>query len=176
MKKLGDVLKGVAGVLLLAGLAVTSAVCSSPPKEIPFETVAKCPTSDYEQREPKLVVVSEKRELESLPMLSPPYGLDLDEALSRIDLSIHFLLVAFQGHQASGGHEIEILDIQQSGKKIKVRIKLTSPDSGATLGTPSPCHLVRLKRADLADTGRFAFILVDVLSGKEVAREEHTLR
>jgi len=176
MKKLGDVFKGAAGVLLLAGLAVTLAGCSSPPKEIPFETVAKCPTSDYEQREPKLVVVSEETELESLPMLSPPYGLDLDEILSRIDFSVYFLLGAFQGHQASGGHEIEILDIQQSGKKIKVRTKLTVPDSGATLGTPSPCHLVRLKRTDLVGTGKFAFVLVDVSSGKEVAREVHTLQ
>jgi len=176
MKKPGDVSKGVAGVLLLAGLAVTLAGCSSPPKQIPFETISKHSYSGYKQREAKLVIVSEQKEMDSLSGLRPPYGLDLDQALSEIDFSVHFLLTAFQGYQASGGYEIDIVEIQQLGKKIKISAEFINPDSGATLGTTSPYHLVRVRKADLAETGKFAFILVDVSSGKEVAREEHTLQ
>ena len=183
MKEPGDVLKGVAGVLLLAGLVAVSVTtilggCSPTQKEVPFETVSKHSSSDYEPREPELVVVSKETELPSLFVLRPPHGLDLNQALSKIDFSIHFLLVAFQGYQPTGGYQIEIQSIQQLGKEIQVHARFVRPKPTEVVrhGTTRPYHLVLVRKTDLEGKGRFTFVLVDDLSGKEVAKKVHTLR
>jgi hypothetical protein len=183
MKKLGDVVKGLAGLLLLAGLVATPVTttlggCSPTQKEVPFETVSKHSSSDYEPREPKLVVVSKESELQSLLVLRPPHGLDLNQALSKIDFSLHFLLVAFQGYQPTGGYQIEVQNIQQLGKEIQVRAKFVRPKPAEIVrhGTTRPYHLVRVGKTDLEGKGRFTFVLVDDSSGKEVAKTVHTLR
>jgi hypothetical protein len=158
-------------MLVVFGLVL--ARCSSLAKEIPFEAVCEYPISDYES-EPMLVVVSDQAGLKSLPGLMSQ-GLDVDKALNETDFSTHFLLVAFQGLQMSGGHSIEVLGIQRWGERIEVRAKFTSPEAGATLGVTSPYHLVRVKREKLR-AGRFTFVLIDASSGEEVARVAHDLR
>ena len=161
----------LAGLIMLVALLALVGGCSSPPKEIPFEPIALCEASYYEEYDPKIMIVSEEGELEELPGISSPYGFDLEKALSEIDFSVDFLIVAFQGHQLTGGYEIEILDLQQRGKRVEIGARFISPASRATLNTPSPCHLIRVSRADLTIAGRLTFVLVDDLSGKEVAKE-----
>ena len=158
-------------ILVVFGLML--ATCSSSAKDLPFETVSQYPVSDYEG-EPALEVVLDRAGLESLPRLMAR-GLDVDKALRETDFSTWFLLVAFQGIQMSGGHSIEVLDIGRSGERVEVRAKFISPESGATLGVTSPYHVVRVKKVDLG-ADRFTFVLIDDLSGEEVAKVAYDLQ
>jgi hypothetical protein len=159
-------------ILVVFGLMLAS--CSSSARDLPFETISEYPISDYEQSEPTLVVVLDRACLESLPRLLSD-GLDVDQVLRDTDFSTWFLLVAFQGVQMSGGHRIEVLGIERSGQRIEVKAKFIGPESGATLGVTSPYHIVRVKKQDLG-TRRFTFVLIDDLSGEEVAEAAYDLR
>ena len=159
-------------ILVVFGLMLAS--CSSLAKDLPFETVSEYPISDYEQSEPALVVALDRAGLASLPRLMSD-GLNVEEALRETDFSTWFLLVAFQGVQMSGGHSIEVLGIERLGERIEVKAEFIGPESGATLGVTSPYHVVRVKKEDLG-TGKFTFVLIDDLSGEEVAEADYDLR
>ncbi len=173
MGRMSNWFKELLGVQMLVVFGLMLTGCSPSAKEIPFETISEYPISYYEQSEPALVAVSDRAGLESLPRLMS-HGFDVDKALSETDFSTCFLLVAFQGLQGSGGHSIEVLDIQRSGERIEVRAKFTSPESGATLLVTSPYHVVRVKRTDLG-SGKLTFVLIDDSLGEEVAKVAHTL-
>jgi len=158
--------------LVVFGLMLIS--CSSSDHDLPFETVSEYPISDYEQSEPTLMVVLDRAGLESLPRLFSD-GLAVDQTLSETDFSAWFLLVAFQGVQMSGGHRIEVLGIERSGERIEVKANFIRPESGATLGVTSPYHAVRVKKQDLG-AERFTFVLIDNLSGEEVAKVGYHIR
>lgn len=118
MKWLRGVWKGVVGVLLLAGLTVTLDECSSPPKEIPFETVKKDPNFDLlgpasqtMKDEPWLIVMSQHEEVAQLDasfvapeVLTQLRGLDFDKLLA---------IVVFQGRKPSTGWGIEVNRIEK---------------------------------------------------------------
>ena len=159
---------------MLVTLGLMLASCSSSAKELPFETVSKYPVSDYEQREPGLEVILDQAGLESLPWMGSQ-GLDLANALRETDFSTWFLLVAFQGVQMSGGHSIEVLGIERTGKRVNVNTRFISPESGATLGVTSPYHVVRVRKEDLG-ADRFTFVLIDDLSREELAKAVYDLR
>lgn len=159
---------------ILVAFALMLASCSSSATDLPFETVSMYPISDYEQSEPVLVVVLDRAGLESLPRLMSD-GLDVDNALRETDFSTWFLIVAFQGVQMSGGHSIEVLGIERTGERIEVKTRFISPESGATLGVTSPYHVVRVRKEDLGEN-RFTFVLIDDLSGEELAEVVYDLR
>jgi hypothetical protein len=159
-------------ILVAVGLMLAS--CSSSAKELPFETVSGYPISDYEQSKPALVAVMDRAGLASLPRLMSD-GLDVGKALRETDFSTWFLLVAFQGVQMSGGHRIEVLGIERSGERIEVKARFIRPESGATLGVTSPYHVVCVKKEDLG-ADKFTFVLIDDLSGEEVAKVAYDLR
>jgi len=145
MKKLGDVLKGVAGVLLLAGLAVVLTACKPKEIELPFETIERLDTSVtgeiWEAREPGLMVIAT---LEDLAQIDDLFTKDAQAQLREMDSDIHFAVAAFLGWQGSGHEGIWIEQVVRRGDQIAVHVRVGRP--GGTSVVTSPYHLVTVRK------------------------------
>ena len=120
------------------------------------------------------MVATDREELEELKALLCPNDRDV---LRNIDLSTYLVIAAFQGWQPSHGYEIEIISVRQRMYQVYVIANfVTLPRGAATLPeVTSPHHVIRVKRSDLAPTGRLTFVLMN-RSGRPVARTVHEVR
>jgi hypothetical protein len=184
MKKLGDVLKSVAGVLLLSGLVAISAATTlsgcQEEKEIdlPFETIERADLAGtgeyYEGKEPKLLVITEAAEIDTL---GKTVSLNAQAQLRNLDLDQYFAIAVFQGWgpdlppPPSG---IEVQRISKQGITITTYVHIYEPSGEVELRAivASPYHLVKIRKGE--DTqGKFQFILN--VDGATVSQQTHRL-
>ena len=144
MKKLGDVLKSVAGVLLLAVLAVVLVSCKPKEIELPFETIERRETAGTgkigQEKEPGLMIIATPEDLAQTDKL---FTKNAQAQLNELDFDAYFAIAAFLGWQ-SGGHEgIDIERVIHRRDKVLVyaRVGNPTPDTGVT----SPYHLVTVQ-------------------------------
>lgn len=169
-------------LLLFSSLLFSS--CITAPQIVPFESILQDTMRDREDRSlrihPGLRVISSKAELEPLEDIFTRLRRLQEIALNlnQTDFSTHLLIIVFQGDQGTGGFEIEVQRIQRSGERVEIYARFVSPEpkSLVTLGTTSPYHLVRVRRAALPLADEIIFVLFDEASGKEVAHERYTNR
>jgi len=184
MKKLGDVLKGVASVLLLAGLVTVSVAtmlggCQKEKEvDLPFETIERADLAGtgeyYEGEEPKLFVITEAAEIDAL---GNTISFDAQAQLRNLDFDRYFAVAVFQGGQPdlppppSG---IEVQGISKQGITITTYIHIYEPAEEVELRAvvASPYHLVKIRKGEDMQ-GEFQFIL-DV-DGATVSQQTHRL-
>jgi PrcB C-terminal len=128
-------------------LAATAAVAASPPRSIPFRTVAKDAGASSSLTERGVRVVRDRRSwarvwrrLKSgeLPRQTPP----------SVDFSRRMLIVVTQGRQPSGGYSVRIRAIADNGTRLVVDAREYEPARHCI--TPqvvtAPYHVVRVRR------------------------------
>lgn len=166
-------------VLWLVSLffSVTLAGCS-PSRDIPFESLSTYDTSKWTEKLPGLVIIAEEKDVKVLATFI--YSRPLEElvASDKADLSTWCLIAVFQGLQGTGGYQIEVQNIQQSGKTIQIYAKFIRPTltEPVSLGQTQPYHLVRIRKTDLSGQGQFTFVLIDDSLEKEVAKKIHMVQ
>ena len=71
--------------------------------------------------------------------------------LPRVDFTQNYVIAVFAGEKASGGHDIEVADIEDTESKRKVSIALTRPGAGciATQALTRPFQIVVVPASDL---------------------------
>ena len=145
MKKLGDVLKSVAGVLLLAVLAVVLVSCKPKEIELPFETIERrqgAGTGElWEAREPGLMVIATSEDLAQIDGL---FTEDAQAQLCEVDFNACFAVAAFLGWQGSGHEGIWIEQVARRGEGVAVHVRVGKP--GWTSEVTSPYHLVKVRK------------------------------
>lgn len=144
------------------------------PQTVPFESVMKGDRSDWKWAKPFILVTADA---EALSALFPPWNLNEAEIpLTQVDLSTYGLIAVFQGYQGTGGYGIEAQRIQRVGTRVEIYAQFISPEPHdlVTLGTTSPYHIVRVRRADLPSAGQITWVLRNETTGEEVIQEKYT--
>ena len=162
MKKLGDVLKSVAGVLLLAGLVAISAATTlsgcQEEKEIdlPFETIERADLAGtgeyYMGKEPKLLVITKAAEIDTL---GNTVSFNAQAQLRNLDFDQYFAIAVFQRWRPdlppppSG---IEVQRISKQGITITTYVHIYEPSGEVELRAvvASPYHFQDMERRGYA--------------------------
>jgi len=187
MKKLGDVLIGMAG-LLLAGLVAVSVVIAliggrtRPPQEsatatpplaaptatklpgevdLPFQTIERADTpgtgQNYEGEEPKLIITAE---IEEINKIENTVSLDAQKQLHNTDFSEYFPVAVFQGVKPTNMYGAEIRRVSRRGDTVVIYAHFTQrdPEREAADMLTSPYHLVKIRKEGGLQ-GKIEFIL-----------------
>ena len=114
--------------------------------QIPFQVIAEG-ESAAEVRERKNYAVYSEEDLEELWRMA--YG--DTSTLPRVDFTQNYVIAVFAGEKASGGHDIEVADIEDTESKRKVSIALTRPGAGCmtTQALTRPFQIVVVPASDL---------------------------
>jgi len=184
MKKLGDILKGVAGVMLLAALVTASVTtilggCRGKKEVVlPFETIERADIpgtgEEYEGEEPKLAIIADATELDTL---GNTVSLDAQAQLQDLDFDQYFAIVVFEGQHSdmpplrSG---VEVQRISRKGSTITIYAHSYEPVEGyeQVIIKTSPYHLVKMRKGENMQ-GEFQFVLG--VDGTVVSQQTHRL-
>lgn len=184
MNKLVDVLKGVAGVLLLAGLVVIpmtimlSGCQEEKEVDLSFETIERSERGEgkelYSIPEPKLVVVAAPGEISALADNVSPDAL---VHLQNLDFDQYFAIAVFQGWRSELPTPQSGVEVQRIGRKestITLYAQFYEPIEGYERKpiVISPYHLVKVQRGKEVQ-GEVEFILN--VDGTAVSRQTHRL-
>jgi PrcB C-terminal len=114
-------------------------------RPVPFRTVAIGDGSSSRLQKPTGLAVKSKARWRTLWR-----ALGAGGKLPPVDFSRHMLLVASQGRQPSGGHQLRIASVGDPGDALVVDVTEVSPGPGCvtTGGITSPYHVVRVPRSD----------------------------
>ncbi len=170
-------------ICLLAGLIA----CRPQEITLPFETIEKgevpfVPShyvekgvipyfpKYYEGKEPKLVVISNVKEIAALGNTVSP---DAEAALRQLDFGEYFAIAAYQGLKPWANYSVEIRQIMYQDNVVTIYVHFVEPQPGQALNPAevSPYHLVKVQKEEL--TGKKEFILN--ADGTTVDQQTHTL-
>ena len=130
-------------VVILVGMIA----CGPRETELPFETIERSDYGDYSIREPRVVLVTNRQEIDQLKGLISQASLD---QLAELDFQQYFAIAVFRGTQATSGYDTIIGRIARRGDKIVVYVQFwePSPYYGVRNEATSPYHLIRVRRND----------------------------
>jgi hypothetical protein len=114
-------------------------------RPVPFRTVAIGDGSSSRLQKPTGLVVKSRARWKTLWR-----ALGAGGKLPPVDFSRHMLVVASQGRQPSGGHQLRIAGVGDTGDALVADVTEVSPGPGCvTTGViTSPYHVVRVPRSD----------------------------
>lgn len=123
--------------------------------KVPFEELGHAALSLPQFVEPRCFVFGSDDAVKRV------YG--LDRLQPRVDFSRSLVIAAHRGQVRSGGHGIEVEDVEADGGQVTVRIRRTDPPPGAfvTMALAYPRTLVRVERAHLGGDGPWTFVFVN---------------
>lgn len=178
-------LKSTGNLLRLLMVAMLLSTCALQEMELSFETIEKevvprgvlqgtevVTAEGYEEKEPKLIVVTT---LDEVPSLNPNLSPDARPKLSNTDFDAYFVIAVFQGWKAVLDYEVRIERITYLDETVKVFAKFVEPAEGQMLhpAASSPYHVVRVEKPQELAGKEVRFILV--ANDQEVASEMHRL-
>ena len=182
MKRLS---KSIGSLLSLLVMAMLFSACVQRQVELSFETIEKeviprgvlqgteVVTAEwYEEKEPKLIIVTA---LDEVPSLNPNLSPDARPKLSDTDFDSYFVIAVFQGWKAVLDYEVRIERITYLDETVKVFARFVEPAEGQMLhlAASSPYHVARVEKPQKLAGKEVRFILV--ANDREVVSEVHRL-
>jgi hypothetical protein len=170
-------LKSTPGLLNPLIVVMLFSACIRQEVDLSFETIekevgTKLGVERYEEKEPKLVIVST---FDDIPSLSPNISPEAQPELNNTDFGEYFLIAVFQGWKAVYDYEVSIERIAYLGETVKVFAEFVEPTEGQMLhpAVSSPYHVVRVEKPQELAGKEVRFILI--ANGQEVTSEMHRL-
>ncbi len=139
--------------LLLIALLLSACTwpSQSPPPTVPgetelaFETIERASDGPryYTEREPKLILITNRQEIERLDAMVSVKAL---ERLAETDFEQYFAVAVFRGHFATGCCWVTIQRVGRRGDQVVLYAEFGEARGPLTQGSISPYHLVRVQR------------------------------
>jgi hypothetical protein len=132
-------------------ILVAMTACGPEGTELPFETIERndtySPEEGYGGLEPRVVLVTTRREIDHLEGLISQAALD---QLVELDFEQYFAIAVFRGRQPYSGYATIIERVARQGDKIVVYAQFWEPRSNQVILTieTSPYHLIKVRRDD----------------------------
>jgi len=119
--------------------------CGPRETELPFETLERSDYGDYSIREPRVVLVTSRQEIDQLEGLISQAALN---QLAELDFQQYFAIAVFRGTQATSGYDTVIERVARQGDKIVVYTQFWEPRPDQVILTmvTSPYHLIKMRR------------------------------
>ncbi len=129
-------------------LLVGAVGCASQESLLPFETIERSESSPYQANEPKLAVVGNSGEAQSLDGLVSDFAQD---QLLGLDYQENFGIAVFQGQKPTNKYGVEIQRVGHTGNAITVYAHFATPDPARLRAdiVTSPQHLIKVAKKDL---------------------------
>jgi hypothetical protein len=110
-----------------------------------FETIERSDYGDYSVREPRVVLVMTRQEVDQLEGLISQAALD---QLAELDFQQYFTVAVFRGTQATSGHDVIVDRIARRGDKIVIRAQFWEPSPHWEIlnEVTSPYHVIKVHR------------------------------
>jgi hypothetical protein len=121
--------------------------CGAGETELPFETIERSDYGDYSIREPRVVLVTNRQEIDQLKGLISQAALD---QLAELDFQQYFAIAVFRGTQATSGYDVIVERVARRGDKIVIRAQFWEPSPHWEIlnEVTSPYHLIKMRRDD----------------------------
>jgi hypothetical protein len=139
--------------LLMAALLLSACTWPSqpPPPTVPgetelaFETIERASDGPryYTEREPKLILITSRQEIERLDALVSVKAL---KRLEETDFEQYFAVAIFRGHFATGCCWVTIQRVGRRGDQVVLYAEFGEARGPLTQGAISPYHLVKVRR------------------------------
>jgi len=113
--------------------------------ELPFETLERQEISNYQNKEPGLVVITKQTEVNNLDDWVVQ---EVRSRLQTIDYNAYIVIAVFQGWKPTTRYGVQIQRITRKGSVINVYALFSDPKPGEPTGdlATSPYHLVRVQK------------------------------
>jgi len=128
-------------VVILVGITA----CGPRETELSFETIERSDYGDYSVREPRVVLVMTRQEVDQLEGLISQAALD---QLAELDFQQYFAIAVFRGLQSSSGYDVIIERLVRRNDAITVYAQFWEPSpywEVLDIET-SPYHLVKVHK------------------------------
>lgn len=140
-------------VLVCVALNVAFGLVACKPQEtdLPFEMIEQKESAGtgklYENREPRLIVISRPEEASNL---NEWIADETNKKLQEVDYDQHFALAVFQGWKPSAGYSVEVKRVTQLGNTVNVYVQFhePKPDEGKADIETSPYQLVKVQKGE----------------------------
>jgi len=121
--------------------------CGPRETELPFETIERSDYGDYSIHEPRVVLVTNRQEIDQLKGLLSQAALD---QLAELDFQLYFAIAVFRGTQATSGYDVIVDHVTRRGDKIVIRAQFWEPSPHWEIlnEVTSPYHLIKIRRDD----------------------------
>jgi len=86
----------------------------------------------------------------------------------------YFLIVALQGSKPSDGYSINITNVTQFDKTVKVKVHLVEAEMGIDVVT-SPYHIIKVKKKDMTERGNIKFVFIDDVNEEILSEVEYII-
>jgi len=184
MDKLRSLIFTLLGLLVLAmpvtvSVAMILSGCQGRDEgDLPFETIERADSAGtgeyYEGEKPKLVIIAEAAEINTLGNTVSP---DAQAQLRNLDFDHHFVVAVFQGWRPTlptPQSGVEVQGISRKEGRITIYAQFYKPVEGYEQKdvVTSPYHLVTMRKGEDMQ-GEFEFVLN--VDGADVVRQTHLI-
>ena len=154
------------------------AACQPQEIALPFETIERADFphggEDYEDKEPRLIIITDATELDAL---GGTVSLDAQAQLQDLDFDRYFVIAVFQGWRPewpTPQSGVEVQRISRRESTITIHAQFHEPVEGYVRKPVeiSPYHLVKVPKGEDMQ-GEFEFVLN--VDGTVVSRQTHSL-
>ncbi len=117
--------------------------------ELPFETIEQREFSQYEPRDPGVMICSRREEVDNLGDL---IKVDAKAQLRKLDYETSFALIVFQGRKPDDGYGVQIERAERDGNVVNIFARFQAPKPGLERHpiVTSPYHLIQARRIESA--------------------------
>ncbi len=128
-------------VVILMGMTA----CGVGETELPFETIERSDYGDYSIHEPRVVLITNRQEIDQLKGLISQAALD---QLAELDFQQYFAIAVFRSTQATSGYDVIVERVTRQGDKIVIRAQFWAPSPHLEIfnEVTSPYHLIKVRR------------------------------
>ena len=133
--------------LIIVVILIGMTACGPRETELPFETIERSDYGDYSIREPRVVLVTSRQEIDQLEGLVSQESLD---QLAELDFQQYFAIAVFRGAQATSGYDVIVERVARQGDKMVIYAQFWEPSPHWEIlnEVTSPYHLIRVRRDD----------------------------
>jgi hypothetical protein len=131
--------------------------------ELPFETLERQEISNYQNKEPSLVVITKPTEVNNLDDWVVQ---EVRTRLQTTDYNAYIVIAVFQGWKPTTRYGVQIERITRKGKVVNIYALFSEPKPGEPTGdlATSPYHLVRVQKIGAwGQTTTFNLVVNDVI-------------
>jgi len=137
--------------------------CQMKETELPFETIERQEISNYQNKEPGLVVITKQAEVNNLDDWVVQ---EVRSRLQTIDYNAYIVIAVFQGWKPTTRYGVQIKRIVRKENAISIHALFLEPKPGEPTGdlATSPYHLVRVQKIGTwGQTATFNLVVNDVI-------------